>query len=295
MLQSFYEIVDPIALIWNHKLVTIAGVKLSFGNVLVALVLLLFAGRLSKLVTKIINKRLIVPFVHDAGSQNTYRTFSFYVSLAIFVIMSLTIAGIPLTIFTVVGGALAIGVGFGSQNIVNNFISGIILLVEKPIKIGDIVELDNITGSVQAIRIRSTQVRNGDGKMFVVPNSFFLEKSVLNWSYENTTVKTFINFGVAYGSDVKMVENLCMNILLNTEGVKQDPIPMVFFENFGDSSLMFKLEFWCDTREANMALVRSEIRFKIDEQFKKNGIEMAFPQRDMNLKINRALEVKVLS
>ena len=295
MLQSFYEILDPIALIWNHKLFTIAGVKLSFGNVMVALVLLLFAARLSRLVTKIINNRLIEPFVHDKGSQNTYRTFSFYVSLAIFVIMSLTIAGIPLTVFTVVGGALAIGVGFGSQNIVNNFISGIILLVEKPIKIGDIVELDNISGSVQAIRIRSTQVRNADGKIFVVPNSFFLEKSVLNWSYTETIVRTVINFGVAYGSDVKMVENLCMNILLNTEGVKQDPLPMVIFDNFGDSSLGFQLLFWCDTREVNMALVRSEIRFKIDDQFKKNEIEMAFPQRDMNLKLSRALEVKVLS
>ncbi|WP_408096954.1 mechanosensitive ion channel family protein [Peredibacter sp. HCB2-198] len=295
MLQGLSEFIDPIALIWNHKLFTIAGVKLSFGNVLVALILLLFAGRLSKLVTKIINSRLIEPFVHDKGSQNTYRTFSFYVSLAIFVIMSLTIAGIPLTVFTVVGGALAIGVGFGSQNIVNNFISGIILLVEKPIKIGDIVELDNISGSVQAIRIRSTQVKNGDGKIFVVPNSFFLEKSVLNWSYSETVVRTVINFGVAYGTDVKLVEGLAMNILLNTEGVKQDPIPLVLFENFGESTLDFQLQFWCDTKDVNMAQVRSDIRFKIDDHFKKNKIEMAFPQRDINLRVNRALEVKVLS
>ena len=296
MLQSLYEFMGPVGLIWNHKLITIAGVKLSFGNVLVALVLLLFATRLSKLVTKIINRRLIEPFVHDKNSQITYQTFAFYGSLAIVVAMSLTIAGIPLTVFTVVGGALAIGVGFGSQNIVNNFISGIILLVEKPIKIGDLVELDNISGTVLAIRIRSTQVRNGEGKIFVVPNSFFLEKSVLNWSYEDTTVKTVITFGVAYGTNVKNVEHLCMNIMLNTEGIKQTPIPLVIFDNFGDSTLDFQLHFWCDLKEvSSLGEMRSNVRFKIVEQFKAHDIDMAFPQRDMNLKINRALEVKILS
>lgn len=296
MLQSLTEYTGPLNLIWNHKLITIAGVKLSLGNLLLALFLLLFATRLSKLVTKVINRRLIEPFVHEQSSQITYRTFSYYVSLAVCVALSLTIAGIPLTVFTVVGGALAIGVGFGSQNIVNNFISGIILLVEKPIKVGDMVELDNITGVVQAIRIRSTQVKNGDGKIFVVPNSFFLEKSVLNWSYEDTMVKTVITFGVAYGSDVRKIENLCMNVLLNTESIKQEPLPVVIFDNFGDSTLDFQLHFWCDLREiSSLGQVRSDVRFKIDESFKSHDIEMAFPQRDMNLKLNRALEVKILS
>lgn len=296
MVSKINEFLTPIALIWNHKLITIAGIKLSLGNVVMALTMLLFAARLSRLVSKAIDKRLIQPFVEDKSSQVTYQTFIFYGCLALFVTLSLAIAGIPLTVFTVFGGALAIGVGFGSQNIVNNFISGIILLVEKPIKVGDIVELDNITGAVQSIGTRSTLVKTGEGKIFVVPNSFFLEKSVLNWSYEHTTVRTQVSFGVAYGSDVRLVENICMDILLNTDGILQQPLPLVLFENFSESNLEFVLQFWVNLNEIpSTALVRSQVRFKIEEKFKQHKIEMAFPQRDLNLKVARPLEVSVLS
>lgn len=295
MLQTWNEITGPLSLLWKHKLITIAGVNLSFGNVFIALTLMLFAGRLSRMVAKIIDRRLIQKFVHEPSSQVTYQTFVFYGCLAAFVTMSLTIAGIPLTVFTVIGGALAIGVGFGSQNIVNNFISGVILLVEKPIKVGDVVELDSIRGTVTSIGIRSTNVRN-DGKIFVVPNSFFLEKSVLNWSFEDSVVKTQINFGVAYGSDVKLVENICMDLLLNNEDILQTQVPQVLFENFSESNLEFQLHFWCDmTQISSLAQVRSALRFKIDEKFRQHKVEMAFPQRDLNLKVTRPMDVKILT
>lgn len=296
MLNTLSEYTSPIGLIWRHKLIKIAGVQLTFGNLFIALALLLMSSRLSRAATRIIEKRLIHPFVSDKSSQVTYSTFAFYGSLAAFVTLSLTIAGIPLTVFTVLGGALAIGVGFGSQNIVNNFISGVILLVEKPIKVGDIVELDNIAGSVQSIGTRSTKIRNADGKVFVVPNSFFLEKSVLNWSFETTTVQTVINFGVAYGTDVNLVENVCTDILLNTEGIEQDPLPKVFLENFGESNLDFQIMFWCNLEKVeSLAAIRSAVRFKIDKKFKDHKIEMAFPQRDLNLKVGKSLDVRVLS
>jgi potassium efflux system protein len=296
MFKTINEFLGPIAMIWNHKLITIAGIKLSLGNLTMALIMLLFATRISRMLSRAIDKRLIKPFVHDRGSQTTYQTFAFYGVLAGFVTLSLAVAGIPLTVFTVFGGALAIGVGFGSQNIVNNFISGIILLVEKPIKIGDIVELDNISGSVLAIGTRSTQIKNGEGKIFVVPNSFFLEKSVLNWSYENPIIKTQINFGVTYGSNVKLVENVCMDIMLNTAGILQTPIPVVLFENFSESNLEFQMHFWLDlSLISSPGEIKSLVRYKIDEKFKHHKIDMAFPQRDLNLKITRPLDVKILT
>jgi len=295
MLDQLNEFLIPLAHFWNYKLITLAGIKLSIGNLIMALTMLLFATKLSRFSTRAIERRLIIPFVEDKSSQNTYKTFAFYGSLAIFVTLSLAIAGIPLSVFTVFGGALAIGVGFGSQNIVNNFISGIILLVERPIKVGDVVELENISGSVVAIGTRSTQVKNAEGKIFVVPNSFFLEKSVLNWSYEHSIVRTSVNFGVAYGSNVKLVENICTDILLNSEHVLQDPLPIVLFDNFSDSNLDFELLFWCDLSEVStLAQVRSAIRFKIEERFRQHKIEMAFPQRDLNLKLTKPLEVNVL-
>lgn len=290
------ETLAGLSAVWKIKLITVAGIKLSLGNVIVALVLLLFAARLSRLVVKIINKRLIVPFVEDKGSQITYQTFSFYGALALFVCLALTVAGIPLTVFTVVGGALAIGVGFGSQNIVNNFISGVILLIEQPIRVGDTVDVEGNTGTVIAINTRSTKIRNGENKVFIVPNSFFLEKSVLNSTYETPVLKATIDFGVAYGTDARLVENICMDIMLNNEGIEQTPLPIVHFMDFAESNLMFQMIFFCNTEKvASLNHVKSEVRFKMDEKFKDMKVEMAFPQRDLHLKVKEALSVKVLS
>lgn len=282
--------------VWNVKLITIAGIKLSLGNVTVALVLLLLATRLSRLAVRIINKRLIEKFVEDKSSQVTYQTFTFYGALAAFVCLALTVAGIPLTVFTVVGGALAIGVGFGSQNIVNNFISGVILLIEQPIRVGDNVTVEGNSGMVVAINTRSTKIRNGENKIFIVPNSFFLEKAVLNNNYETSVLKGTIDFGVAYGTDVRLVENICMDIMLNNEGIEQTPMPHVLFMDFAESNLLFQLNFFSNTeRVASINHVRSEVRFKMDEKFRQHNIEMAYPQRDLHLKVKEALNVKVLS
>jgi small-conductance mechanosensitive channel len=280
--------------IWKIQLITIAGIKLSLGNVTVALFLLLFATRLSKIAVKIINKKLILRFVEDKASQTTYQTFAFYGCLALFVTLSLTIAGIPLTVFTVVGGALAIGVGFGSQNIVNNFISGVIMLVEQPIKNGDVVEVDGQLGTVVSIGTRSTKIRNADNKVFIVPNSFFLEKGVLNWNYESTITRTVIDFGVAYGTNSRKVELACLDIMKHHAQIEQTPIPLVLFTDFAESNITFQLVFHCDTNKVDsLANVRSDIRFKIDERFKQLGIEMAFPQRDLRLKMDKALDVRI--
>lgn len=290
------ETLTALISIWKFKLVTIAGVKLTLGSALVATVMLLFAAKLSRLVVKVVNKRLIIPFVDDKGSQVTYQTFAFYAALAGFVCLSLTVAGIPLTVFTVVGGALAIGVGFGSQNIVNNFISGVILLIEQPIRVGDIVEVEGIIGAVMAINTRSTKIRNADNKVFIVPNSFFLEKGVVNWNFENPIIRTTLEFGVTYGTDIKKVHDVCMDIMLRNPEIQKTPAPLVQFTNFADSSLTFLLIFHCDIEKvASLNHVKSDVRFQIDEKFREFNISMPFPQRDMNLKVDRPISVNVVS
>lgn len=286
---------SPFLELWNFKLITLAGINLVLGPTLLALLILIFAARLSRLVVSIMSSRLIEPFVADKAAQNTYQTFAFYGALAAVVTLAMTVAGIPLTVFTVVGGALAIGVGFGSQNIVNNFISGMILLVEKPIKVGDIVELEGMMGTIQSIGTRSTKLKTVEDRIFIIPNSFFLEKAVLNSTFQTSVVRTAVEVGVAYGSNVRQVENICLDILLNTEGVKQEPMPLILFDNFADSALTFRLVFWADVATENLALLRSTVRFKINDRFEELGIEIAFPQRDMNLKVNKPLEVRMLS
>lgn len=294
--NGYKETLAIMSSMWKHKLITISGISLSLGNLLVALVLLLFAARLSKLISKLINKRLIMRFVEDKGSQVTYQTFSYYGSLALMVCLSLTIAGIPLTVFTVVGGALAIGVGFGSQNIVNNFISGVILLIEQPMRVGDTVEIDGVLGTVVSINTRSTKLRTPDNKIYIVPNSFFLEKGLLNSSFETPVLRGIVEFGVAYGSDTKLVENICMDVMLNNSGIEQNPVPLVLFSDFSESNLTFQMIFYCNTNQVpSINVVRSEVRFVLDKKFREMGIEMAFPQRDLNLKVRDSLNVRVLS
>ena len=296
MLQTYQEITEPLSLVWNHKLFTLGGVKLSLGNLVMALTLLLFATRLSRKVAQLIDRKLIKKYVPDQSIQMTYQTFVFYVCLVINVTIALAIAGIPLTVFTVFGGALAIGVGFGSQNIVNNFISGVIIMAERPIRVGDIVQLDNITGTVVTIGTRSTHIRSGEGKIFVVPNSFFLEKSVLNWTYENSRLKEQINFGVDYNSDVKLVESLTLKLLQEEPGVLKDPAPFVLFDNINVNSLDFQAHFYCNLKyEKSPAFIKSSLRSQIIEIFKEHHIEMAHPQKDMNLRVKEALEVRILS
>jgi small-conductance mechanosensitive channel len=130
----------------------------------------------------------------------------------------------------------------------------------------------------------------------VVPNSFFLEKSVLNWSYENNTVRTQVQFGVSYATQAKQFENICMDIMLNHQHILQNPMPIVVFDAFSDSNLDFQLLFWCDLSQINsLAEIRSEIRFKIDEKFRYHKIEMAYPQRDLNLKVSAPVPVTFLN
>jgi potassium-dependent mechanosensitive channel len=290
------DLMQTLTGIWKFKLLTVAGASLGVGNLIIAGSLLLLTNRLAKVAVSVIEKRLIAPFVDDRASQVSYKTFAYYACLISFAALALLLAGIPLSVFTVLGGALAIGVGFGSQNIVNNFISGIILLVERPIKVGDIVEVDSVIGVVVSVGTRSTKIRNADNKVFIVPNSLFLERSVINWTHETRVLRNTLDFGVAYGSDVRKVENACMDLMLNHEGILQDPLPVVQFTNFADSSLNFQLIFFCDLNQIiSLPQVRSDLRFKIDQKFRELEIEMAFPQRDMNLKLKDDLRVRVLS
>ena len=287
------ELFEHLILLWNHKL-SLGGIQLSLGSLFVALTLLLFSTRLSRFVTRQIDKRILQKFVPDQGTQATYHTLVFYVLLAICVSISLGVAGIPLTVFTVFGGAIAIGVGFGSQNIMNNFISGIILFLEKPVRVGDLVEIDTATGTVLSIGPRSTKIRNAEGKVFIIPNSFFVERSVLNWSFSGHKIKNQINFGVDYKSDIELVEKLVLSIVKNEDGVLQTDDPFVIFDNFNSSLLDFQVHFWCDLRyKKSGPQIKSNIRFKINKAFKENNISMPFPQQDVHFKMERPFEVMI--
>jgi small-conductance mechanosensitive channel len=179
-------------------------------------------------------------------------------------------------------GALGIGLGFGLQNIFNNFISGIILLFERPIQVGDDVEINGTWATVKKINVRSTVVQTYDNASLIIPNADFVSTQVVNWSFKDKRLRRNILVGVAYGSDVTLVRDTLLEIAQKTPKVLKDPAPDVLFVDFGDSALIFRLRIWTDID--SMLRVETAIRFEIDRLFRERDIEISFPQRDIHVR-----------
>ncbi len=204
--------------------------------------------------------------------------------IVVLVFTVLSVLKVPLAAFAFISGAIAIGVGFGAQNIINNFISGWILMWERPIRIGDFLEMGTMLGTVESINTRFTRVRRIDGVRLMVPNSQFLENTVINWSIVDRKLRSSVRVGVPYGSDVQKVKELLDELMANSPDILEDPAPVVIFEDFGDSALVFDAFFWIESSPTcTLRGVRSAMRFEITERFKKNGIVIAFPQRDVHM------------
>lgn len=179
-------------------------------------------------------------------------------------------------------GALGIGLGFGLQNIFNNFISGIILLFERPIQVGDAIEINGVWANVKKINVRSTVVQTWDNASLIIPNSEFVSNQVTNWSFKDMRLRRSINVGVVYGSDVELVRKSLLEIAEKTPRVLKHPKPDVLFTDFGDNALVFRLRVW--TLVDYMVELETAIRFAIDHLFRERGLVIAFPQRDIHIK-----------
>lgn len=206
------------------------------------------------------------------------------VGLGIIGITMLDILNVPLTAFAFISGAVAIGIGFGAQNIINNFISGWILMWERPIRIGDFLEIGDTKGRVEAINARSTRIRRIDGVHLLIPNSHLLENTVVNWTLVDRLTRSEVKVGVAYGSPAKQVAELLEQLMMEQQDILQDPAAVVYFEDFGDNALLFGAYFWINaTSEKDVRQIRSELRFGIDALFREHNISIAFPQRDIHV------------
>jgi small-conductance mechanosensitive channel len=237
--------------------------------------------------------KLLTRFGLSKSGVAPLQSITFYVLLASFTMLSLNVLNVPMTVFSFLGGALAIGAGFGSQNIVNNFISGLILLAERPIRVGDVIELDGCTGTVTQIGARSTKILTGTNHEVIVPNSKLLETSVVNWTLSDDTVGCTIAIGAAYGSPTRDVERLLLLAAEQHPQVLKDPAAVVLFTDFAADALMFELRFWVHLRQTRKTEVESELRFAIDELFANRGLVIAYPQRDVHLNVLRPVEVRL--
>jgi len=196
--------------------------------------------------------------------------------------VALNVLSIDLSALAVVAGGLGIGIGFGLQNVVANFVSGLVLLLEQPIRIHDRVTVENVEGNVVDIHFRSTTIVTNDNIAIIVPNSQFINQSVTNWSHGDPTIRVHVPVGVAYGSDVELVTRILEDVAAKADHVLNHPAPEVRFNEFGDSSLNFELLVWSDDPPGHLKL-RSRLNYSIDAEFRRNGIEIPFPQRVVHI------------
>ena len=220
----------------------------------------------------------------DVGARLAVASITRYVFLLLGLLVILQTAGIDLTALHVLAGAVGIGVGFGLQNVVSNFISGLIIMFERPIKIGDRIVVDNVEGDVVEIGARSTKVLTNDNIMIIVPNSKFITENVVNWMYNDASVRFRIPVGVAYGTDVRKVEKILLEVAKAEPDVLDDPPPAVRFLGFGDSALNLELRAWSTKAVNRKGRLISALNFAIYDKFREHGVEIPFPQRDLHIR-----------
>ena len=292
--------------LWNFELFTaedtitvdgqtITGKRgITTGKIVLAILILVLGywitGLLSRITEPIIIRRLKI----EANQANLIRRWFRALLVVCLVLFSLTSVKIPLTVFAFAGGALAIGLGFGMQTILKNFVSGLIILFERPFRVGDVLDVGGQQGTMTSIGLRASILQLWDGTETLIPNSALLENKLTNWTYTDRRVRFTIKVGVAYGSDPRRVMQLMVEAAERHGLVEKEPKPLVFFTEFADSTLNFELRFWVDVNKANSAQLSSDLRLMIAGSFAENGIVIDYPQRDIHLHSARPIRVEMV-
>jgi small-conductance mechanosensitive channel len=270
-----------IPLAWSAPL---PGVSISLFQLFLLVALLIAVFWLSSRTKRLLFNRFLLHSGLDRSLQYAISQIAANVVLVVGILIVLQNTGIHLEALTVFAGAIGVGIGFGLQNITSNFISGLVILAERPITIGDRVEVAGVTGQVQKIRARSTVVVTNDNITTIIPNQKFIDSPVTNWTYGDPKVRFRVPVGVAYGTDVEKVRAALIEAAAEDPHTLENPAPSVFFVEFGESSLNFELVAWSDEMSNRPRRYRSDLNFAINRKLREAGIEIPFPQRDLNIR-----------
>ncbi len=264
---------------------SIGAVDISIGRVLLFFLILWFATWVGRIVRVVLRDDILASLSIPSGQADAWATLAQWATLLVGILFAAASAGIGGGQMAVLAGALGVGIGFGLQNIVNNFVSGFILIFEQPIKVGDKIEISSLglLGEVRRIGIRSSTIRTFDGADVVVPNSNLIQSEVINWTLSDTKRRIEVAVGVKYGTDPKRVLELLLAVARDSSRVLKHPEPIALFKGFGDSSLDFILRIWSATFEESIRL-RSDIAVEVNDALKAAGIEIPFPQRDLHVR-----------
>ena len=266
--------------VWNTELFA----SVTIGSIL--LLLILFASVI--IIERIVQKQLIRRFLSRTKLQSSLQfglsRIIGYTLIAVGFYVAFQLVGVDLSSLAIIAVSLGVGVGFGLQNIINNFVSGIIILAERPISIGDRIEVAGVAGRVTKMQLRSTTVVTNDNITMIVPNADFISNTVTNWSHGDPKVRIRVPVGVAYGSDLKLLQQLLLEAAGEHPKALRDPSPVVLFNEFGDNSLNFELGVWTQEMTAAPIHFTSEMNFIIEQKLRENDIEIPFPQRDLHVR-----------
>ncbi len=270
----------------KYPIIELGSMTITIYSLLYFLIGIFLLFFLSNRFKRILINHILIRYTPELGVRQAIGTIVRYIIVFVGLLIIFQTAGIDLSTLTVLAGALGIGIGFGLQGITNNFVSGIIILLERPIKVGDRIEVGGTHGRVTDISARATTILTNDNVSIIVPNSEFTSTQVINWSHNDELVRFRIPVSVAYSSDVEQVTKLLLDVAKENSDVVREPKPTVRIKEFGDNGIEFQLLVWTESQTHRRGLFTSNINFGIIKKFNANGIQIPFPQRDLHLRTN---------
>lgn len=279
--SGFIEWVEQIL---SYSLVSLGDSKLTVGLILTLIVSFLVLFVITEWIRRLLVHKVLTRYQIEAGTRSSIGMIVKYVLVLAGVFSILQTNGVDLSAFGILAGALGVGIGFGLQNITNNFISGLIILFEQPIKVGDRIEVGDVSGDVIRISARSTTIVTNDNITIIVPNSQFIDSPVINWSHNDRNIRFNFPVGVAYKENPEKIKSILIEAAKENSGVLNTPAPDVLFDSYGDNSINFILRVWSSEYINRPTVLKSQLYYAIFKKFGEQGIEIPFPQRDLHLK-----------
>jgi small-conductance mechanosensitive channel len=280
-LEKFLDWFKPI---WNFELFNLGETTFTTHTFLILIASLFLLIYITGKIRKLLVIKIFPRYQLDIGVSQSIATIIRYLLVIVGLFIIFQTSGIDLSAIGLLVGALGIGIGFGLQNITNNFISGIIILFERPVKVGDRIEIEDLAGNIVDISARATTLITNDNIAVIVPNSDLVSTRVINWSHNNRNVRLNFPVGVSYKEDPERIKKLLIEVADENPGVLRNPPPDVLFDHFGDSSLDFYLRVWTDEYSDKPKVLKSQLYYAIFKKFREHGVEIPYPQRDLHLK-----------
>lgn len=284
ILQEIFDFIEQIWGITQFRLFSLSGTDFTFGDVVYFICSLALIIYVAGWIRNLLVNKILSRYQLDIGIRQSIGTIIRYIILIIGFFIVIQTAGIDLSALGLLAGALGVGIGFGLQNVTNNFISGIIILFERPIKVGDRIEVGEISGDVVRISARATSIITNDNISVIVPNSDFINSTVINWSHNDRMVRFNFPIRVSYKENPDRIRTILLKVFEQNEGVLKNPKPDVLFDSYEEDSLTFVLRVWTSEYINRPNVLKSQLYYEVFETFRKENVEIPFPQRNLHLK-----------